>query len=202
MPNGFAKAVQILQTVIDLLMTEWCGQTLLLGNIKGKSLLVLLGIVVGIRCCEVSVDSWQLCGWHFSRTFYDLSMLPSNFFVIIVLVVVMQYLLEENTGQSKINRFIQSCGEYQCHFRDWHAFLLSPQTPEQETVHVYIPAQAVGAIIGKKGQHIKQLSRFAGASIKVRIGFRRRLVCVHQWANADSFTFYRRLHLCNKTALS
>ncbi|KAI1884192.1 hypothetical protein AGOR_G00223900 [Albula goreensis] len=41
-------------------------------------------------------------------------------------------------------------------------------TPEQETVHVYIPAQAVGAIIGKKGQHIKQLSRFAGASIKAR----------------------------------
>ncbi|XP_072251406.1 insulin-like growth factor 2 mRNA-binding protein 1 [Leuresthes tenuis] len=41
------------------------------------------------------------------------------------------------------------------------------QAPEQETVHVYIPAQAVGAIIGKKGQHIKQLSRFAGASIKI-----------------------------------
>lgn len=41
------------------------------------------------------------------------------------------------------------------------------KAPEQETVHVYIPAQAVGAIIGKKGQHIKQLSRFAGASIKV-----------------------------------
>ncbi|XP_041121190.1 insulin-like growth factor 2 mRNA-binding protein 1 isoform X2 [Polyodon spathula] len=40
-------------------------------------------------------------------------------------------------------------------------------TPEQETVHVFIPAQAVGAIIGKKGQHIKQLSRFAGASIKI-----------------------------------
>uniref|UniRef100_A0AAY5KZX2 RRM domain-containing protein n=1 Tax=Esox lucius TaxID=8010 RepID=A0AAY5KZX2_ESOLU len=39
--------------------------------------------------------------------------------------------------------------------------------PEQETVHVFIPAQAVGAIIGKKGQHIKQLSRFAGASIKI-----------------------------------
>uniref|UniRef100_A0A4W3J319 Insulin-like growth factor 2 mRNA binding protein 1 n=1 Tax=Callorhinchus milii TaxID=7868 RepID=A0A4W3J319_CALMI len=43
----------------------------------------------------------------------------------------------------------------------------SLQTPEQETVHVFIPAQAVGAIIGKKGQHIKQLSRFAGASIKI-----------------------------------
>ncbi|XP_015665963.1 insulin-like growth factor 2 mRNA-binding protein 1 isoform X2 [Protobothrops mucrosquamatus] len=39
--------------------------------------------------------------------------------------------------------------------------------PEQETVHVFIPAQAVGAIIGKKGQHIKQLSRFASASIKI-----------------------------------
>uniref|UniRef100_A0A6Q2YHR4 RRM domain-containing protein n=1 Tax=Esox lucius TaxID=8010 RepID=A0A6Q2YHR4_ESOLU len=45
-----------------------------------------------------------------------------------------------------------------------HLFLLAP---EQETVHVFIPAQAVGAIIGKKGQHIKQLSRFAGASIKI-----------------------------------
>lgn len=35
-------------------------------------------------------------------------------------------------------------------------------------VQVFIPAQAVGAIIGKKGQHIKQLSRFASASIKVK----------------------------------
>ncbi len=46
-------------------------------------------------------------------------------------------------------------------------FVPPPQAAEQETVHVYIPAQAVGALIGKKGQHIKQLSRFAGASIKV-----------------------------------
>lgn len=38
---------------------------------------------------------------------------------------------------------------------------------ESETVHLFIPALAVGAIIGKQGQHIKQLSRFAGASIKV-----------------------------------
>ncbi|XP_067825292.1 insulin-like growth factor 2 mRNA-binding protein 1 isoform X3 [Heptranchias perlo] len=51
---------------------------------------------------------------------------------------------------------------------------VSPATPygpyvstEQETVHVFIPAQAVGAIIGKKGQHIKQLSRYAVASIKI-----------------------------------
>ncbi|XP_076966638.1 insulin-like growth factor 2 mRNA-binding protein 1 isoform X5 [Callospermophilus lateralis] len=41
------------------------------------------------------------------------------------------------------------------------------QAPEQEMVQVFIPAQAVGAIIGKKGQHIKQLSRFASASIKI-----------------------------------
>ncbi|XP_030076924.1 insulin-like growth factor 2 mRNA-binding protein 1 [Microcaecilia unicolor] len=41
------------------------------------------------------------------------------------------------------------------------------QPLEQETVHVFIPAQAVGAVIGKKGQHIKQLSRYASASIKI-----------------------------------
>lgn len=34
-------------------------------------------------------------------------------------------------------------------------------------MNLFIPTQAVGAIIGKKGQHIKQLARFAGASIKV-----------------------------------
>ncbi|XP_067892291.1 insulin-like growth factor 2 mRNA-binding protein 2a isoform X2 [Heterodontus francisci] len=41
-------------------------------------------------------------------------------------------------------------------------------TSEQEIVHLFIPTQAVGAIIGKKGQQIKQLSRFAGASIKAQ----------------------------------
>ncbi|XP_069504422.1 insulin-like growth factor 2 mRNA-binding protein 3 isoform X2 [Ambystoma mexicanum] len=41
------------------------------------------------------------------------------------------------------------------------------QQPESETVHLFIPSLAVGAIIGKQGQHIKQLSRFAGASIKI-----------------------------------
>uniref|UniRef100_A0A8C2UDN4 Insulin like growth factor 2 mRNA binding protein 2 n=1 Tax=Coturnix japonica TaxID=93934 RepID=A0A8C2UDN4_COTJA len=46
--------------------------------------------------------------------------------------------------------------------------LCSPQQlPEQEVVNLFIPTQAVGAIIGKKGQHIKQLARFAGASIKI-----------------------------------
>lgn len=47
-----------------------------------------------------------------------------------------------------------------------HDFLLLQQS-ETETVHLFIPALSVGAIIGKQGQHIKQLSRFAGASIKV-----------------------------------
>ncbi|XP_058236362.1 insulin-like growth factor 2 mRNA-binding protein 2 isoform X2 [Hemibagrus wyckioides] len=39
--------------------------------------------------------------------------------------------------------------------------------PEQEVVYLFIPTQAVGALIGKKGQHIKELARFAGASIKI-----------------------------------
>uniref|UniRef100_A0A8C6U998 Insulin-like growth factor 2 mRNA binding protein 3 n=1 Tax=Neogobius melanostomus TaxID=47308 RepID=A0A8C6U998_9GOBI len=44
-----------------------------------------------------------------------------------------------------------------------------PQGPmeESESVHLFIPAHAVGAIIGKQGQHIRQLSHFAGASIKI-----------------------------------
>ncbi|KAG7275702.1 hypothetical protein CRUP_011329, partial [Coryphaenoides rupestris] len=41
------------------------------------------------------------------------------------------------------------------------------QAPEQEVAYLFIPTQAVGALIGKKGQHIKQLARFAGASIKI-----------------------------------
>lgn len=41
------------------------------------------------------------------------------------------------------------------------------QAPEQEVVYLFIPSQAVGAMIGKKGQHIKQLAHFAGASIKI-----------------------------------
>ncbi|XP_030636127.1 insulin-like growth factor 2 mRNA-binding protein 2 isoform X4 [Chanos chanos] len=45
----------------------------------------------------------------------------------------------------------------------YNPFLVS----EQEVVYLFIPTQAVGAIIGKKGQHIKELARFAGASIKI-----------------------------------
>uniref|UniRef100_G3S5J3 RRM domain-containing protein n=1 Tax=Gorilla gorilla gorilla TaxID=9595 RepID=G3S5J3_GORGO len=39
--------------------------------------------------------------------------------------------------------------------------------PEQKIVNLFIPTQGVGAIIGKKGAHIKQLARFVGASIKI-----------------------------------
>ncbi|VCW84481.1 unnamed protein product [Gulo gulo] len=39
--------------------------------------------------------------------------------------------------------------------------------PEQETVNLFIPTQAVGAIIGKKGACVNQLARFSGASIKI-----------------------------------
>uniref|UniRef100_A0A8C5BR07 Insulin-like growth factor 2 mRNA binding protein 3 n=1 Tax=Gadus morhua TaxID=8049 RepID=A0A8C5BR07_GADMO len=49
-----------------------------------------------------------------------------------------------------------------------HSLSLTKTGPqESETVHLFIPAAAVGAIIGKQGQHIKQLSRFACASIKI-----------------------------------
>uniref|UniRef100_A0A668ARK2 Insulin-like growth factor 2 mRNA binding protein 3 n=1 Tax=Myripristis murdjan TaxID=586833 RepID=A0A668ARK2_9TELE len=50
---------------------------------------------------------------------------------------------------------------------DCTVFYAQQVQPESETVHLFIPALAVGAIIGKQGQHIKQLSRFAGASIKI-----------------------------------
>lgn len=46
-------------------------------------------------------------------------------------------------------------------------YFFQQQAPEQEVVYLFIPTQAVGALIGKKGQHIKQLAHFAGASIKV-----------------------------------
>uniref|UniRef100_M3Y8S0 RRM domain-containing protein n=1 Tax=Mustela putorius furo TaxID=9669 RepID=M3Y8S0_MUSPF len=39
--------------------------------------------------------------------------------------------------------------------------------PEQETMNLFIPTQAVGAIIEKKGACINQLTRFTGASIKM-----------------------------------
>uniref|UniRef100_A0A671SQW6 Insulin-like growth factor 2 mRNA-binding protein 2 n=2 Tax=Sinocyclocheilus anshuiensis TaxID=1608454 RepID=A0A671SQW6_9TELE len=41
------------------------------------------------------------------------------------------------------------------------------QTAEQEVVYLFIPTPAVGALIGKKGQHIKELAHYAGASIKI-----------------------------------
>uniref|UniRef100_A0A674PQM6 Insulin-like growth factor 2 mRNA binding protein 2a n=1 Tax=Takifugu rubripes TaxID=31033 RepID=A0A674PQM6_TAKRU len=43
----------------------------------------------------------------------------------------------------------------------------STDAQEQEVAYLFIPTQAVGALIGKKGQHIKQLAHFAGASIKI-----------------------------------
>uniref|UniRef100_A0A3P8Q1X5 RRM domain-containing protein n=1 Tax=Astatotilapia calliptera TaxID=8154 RepID=A0A3P8Q1X5_ASTCA len=48
-----------------------------------------------------------------------------------------------------------------------HGHKREEKAPEQEVVYLFIPTQAVGALIGKKGQHIKQLAHFAGASIKI-----------------------------------
>ncbi|KFR15600.1 Insulin-like growth factor 2 mRNA-binding protein 2, partial [Opisthocomus hoazin] len=48
----------------------------------------------------------------------------------------------------------------------YHPFA-HPVSPQQEVGTWFSRPQAVGAIFGKKGQHIKQLARFAGASIKI-----------------------------------
>ncbi|XP_042612915.1 insulin-like growth factor 2 mRNA-binding protein 2 isoform X2 [Cyprinus carpio] len=40
-------------------------------------------------------------------------------------------------------------------------------TAEQEVVYLFVPTPAVGALIGKKGQHIRELAHYAGASIKI-----------------------------------
>ena len=37
----------------------------------------------------------------------------------------------------------------------------------QETTYLYIPNNAVGAIIGTKGTHIRNIIRFSGASVKI-----------------------------------
>lgn len=37
----------------------------------------------------------------------------------------------------------------------------------QETTFLYIPNNAVGAIIGTKGTHIRNIIRFSGASVKI-----------------------------------
>uniref|UniRef100_A0A673IDA2 Insulin-like growth factor 2 mRNA-binding protein 3 n=1 Tax=Sinocyclocheilus rhinocerous TaxID=307959 RepID=A0A673IDA2_9TELE len=67
----------------------------------------------------------------------------------------------QSFGVTQLDKIV-SCLGVRCHFGPLH----SPPV-ESETVHLFIPALAVGAIIGKQGQHIKQLSRFAGASIKI-----------------------------------
>lgn len=37
----------------------------------------------------------------------------------------------------------------------------------QETTYLYIPNNAVGAIIGTKGSHIRNIIRFSNASVKI-----------------------------------
>uniref|UniRef100_A0A672NGW6 Insulin-like growth factor 2 mRNA-binding protein 2 n=2 Tax=Sinocyclocheilus grahami TaxID=75366 RepID=A0A672NGW6_SINGR len=47
------------------------------------------------------------------------------------------------------------------------ALSLQQTTAEQEVVYLFVPTPAVGALIGKKGQHIRELAHYAGASIKI-----------------------------------
>lgn len=44
---------------------------------------------------------------------------------------------------------------------------LPPGTEAQETTFLYIPNSAVGAIIGTKGSHIRNIIRFSGATVKI-----------------------------------
>ena len=38
---------------------------------------------------------------------------------------------------------------------------------KQETSYLYIPNSAVGAIIGTRGSHIRNIIRFSGSSVKI-----------------------------------
>ena len=42
-----------------------------------------------------------------------------------------------------------------------------PGGDAQETTYLYIPKNAVGAIIGTRGTHIRNIIRFSGASVKI-----------------------------------
>lgn len=42
-----------------------------------------------------------------------------------------------------------------------------PASDTQETTFLYIPNNSVGAIIGTKGSHIRNIIRFSGASVKI-----------------------------------
>uniref|UniRef100_A0A8C4Q2U5 K Homology domain-containing protein n=1 Tax=Eptatretus burgeri TaxID=7764 RepID=A0A8C4Q2U5_EPTBU len=46
-------------------------------------------------------------------------------------------------------------------------FNFARRAQHSETVRLQIPAQAVGALIGRKGRHIQQLARFSGAVIRI-----------------------------------
>ena len=39
----------------------------------------------------------------------------------------------------------------------------------QETVTLLVPSGSVGAIIGSRGSHIRNISRIAGASIRIHV---------------------------------
>ena len=45
------------------------------------------------------------------------------------------------------------------------------QSSVQETVTLLIPSGSVGAIIGSRGSHIRNISRIAGASIRIHVCF-------------------------------
>lgn len=65
---------------------------------------------------------------------------------------------QQSTGQSAIQQGSQHLGQPQEFVN---------QGPEPETVYLYIPNVAVGAIIGTKGSFIKNIIKLSGASVKI-----------------------------------
>ncbi len=61
---------------------------------------------------------------------------------------------------------MQSQGTGQLHSHQQTDLVIS-QGPEPETVYLYIPNVAVGAIIGTKGSYIKNIIKLSGASVKI-----------------------------------
>ena len=60
----------------------------------------------------------------------------------------------------------------------------SPPQQQLEVVYLYIPEQSVGAVIGSKGQNIKNIMHLSGARVKVR-----HMKGFTQWSGVQGLVF-------------
>lgn len=73
----------------------------------------------------------------------------------------------QNAGMFQMAQSSQMHAHQQQHQQHQHNDLVMNQGPEPETVYLYIPNVAVGAIIGTKGSYIKNIIKLSGASVKI-----------------------------------